>query len=209
MRSIFILLNYKKACSHRSFFVHSIMINQNKSFSPLPGNEQVSISPKKSQVRRVLGIDPGLANTGFGVVDFCNGRYRMVSYGCITTGSEDPHGQRLLTIYNRLCAVIDEFRPTEAGMETLYFAKNAKSAMGVSEARGVVKLCLAQHNIALGEYTPNQIKQAVTGTTSADKKLVERYVKLLLGLETEPKPDHAADALAGAITHIHFSGLHC
>ena len=71
---------------------------------------------------------PGLANTGFGVVDFCNGRYRMVSYGCITTGSEEPHGQRLLTIYNRLCAVIDEFQPTEAGMETLYFAKNAKSA---------------------------------------------------------------------------------
>ena len=191
------------------FLCTATMINEDKSFYPLPGNEQISISPKKSQVRRVLGIDPGLANTGFGVVDFCNGRYRMVSYGCITTGSEEPHGQRLLTIYNRLCAVIDEFRPTEAGMETLYFAKNAKSAMGVSEARGVVTLCLAQHNIALGEYTPNQIKQAVSGTTSADKKLVERYVKLLLGLETEPKPDHAADALAGAITHIHFSGMSC
>lgn len=190
-------------------FFYIYMINNDQSFSPLPGNEQNSISPKKLQVRRVLGIDPGLANTGFGVVDFCNGRYRMVSYGCITTGSEEPHGQRLLAIYNRLCAVIDEFRPDEAGMETLYFAKNAKSAMGVSEARGVVTLCLAQHNIALGEYTPNQIKQAVSGTTSADKKLVERYVKLLLGLETEPKPDHAADALAGAITHIHFSGLHC
>ena len=182
------------------------MINENAQFSPLPGSEQVPASTKKSQVRRVIGIDPGLANTGCGVVDFCNGRYRMVSYGCITTGSEEPHGQRLLTIYNRLCAVIDEFRPAEAGMETLYFAKNAKSAMGVSEARGVVTLCLAQHNITLGEYTPNQIKQAVTGTTTADKALVERYVKLLLGLETEPKPDHAADALAGAITHIHFSG---
>ena len=188
------------------FYSQSTMINEDKSFSPLPGNEQISISPKKSQVRRILGIDPGLANTGFGVVDFCNGRYRMVSYGCITTANDLPHGQRLLTIYNRLCAVIDEFQPNEAGMETLYFAKNAKSAMGVSEARGVVTLCLAQHNITLGEYTPNQIKQAVTGTTAADKALVERYVKLLLGLETEPKPDHAADALAGAITHIHFSG---
>ena len=181
------------------------MINTDQTFTPLPGSENVQPSQKKSQVRRVLGIDPGLANTGFGVVDFCNGRYRMVSYGCITTGSDEPHGQRLLAIYNRLCAVIDEFRPTEAGMETLYFAKNAKSAMGVSEARGVVTLCLAQHNIALGEYTPNQIKQAVTGTTTADKKVVEQYVKLLLGLETEPKPDHAADALAGAITHLHFS----
>ena len=184
------------------------MINEDKQFSSLPGTEliQNENKTKKTAIRRVLGIDPGLANTGFGVIDFCNGRYRMVSYGCITTGSEEPHGQRLLAIYNRLCAVIDEFRPTEAGMETLYFAKNAKSAMGVSEARGVVTLCLAQHNITLGEYTPKQIKQAVTGTTSADKKIVEQYVKLLLGLETEPKPDHAADALAGAITHVHFSG---
>ena len=182
------------------------MINDNKQFSALPGTEKIesNINSGKSKIRRVLGIDPGLANTGFGVVDFCNGRYRMVSYGCITTGTDEPHGQRLLTIYNRLRAVIDEFSPTEAGMETLYFAKNAKSAMGVSEARGVVTLCLTQHNITLGEYTPNQIKQAVTGTTTADKKLVERYVKLLLGLETEPKPDHAADALAGAITHLHF-----
>jgi len=182
------------------------VINTNKNFSPLPGNEKVITSPKKSQVRRVLGIDPGLANTGFGIVDFYEGRYRMVSYGCITTESDLPHSQRLLTIYNRLSAIIAEFRPEEAGMETLYFAKNAKSAMGVSEARGVVTLCLAQNCIALGEYTPNQIKQAVTGTSAADKKLVERYVKILLGLESEPKPDHAADALAGAITHIHFSG---
>ena len=90
-------------------------------------------------------------------------------------------------------------------METLFFARNVTSAMGVAEARGVVTLCLAQHNIPLGEYQPNQIKQAVTGTASADKELVERYVKILLGLKTEPKPDHAADALAGAITHLHYS----
>lgn len=156
-------------------------------------------------VRRVLGLDPGLANTGFGVVDFCDGRYRMVSYGTISTDANSPHTERLLTIYNRLCAVIGEFCPSEAGMETLYFAKNAKSAMGVAEARGVLTLCLAQHGIAIGEYTPKQIKQAVTGTASADKETVERCVKLLLGLEVEPKPDHAADALAGAITHLHFS----
>ncbi|MCQ2610178.1 MAG: crossover junction endodeoxyribonuclease RuvC [Treponema sp.] len=179
-----------------------------KDFETLPGsvsNTDIKISAKN--VRRVLGIDPGLANTGFGVIDYCNGRYRMVSYGCISTDADMPHGQRLLTIYNRICAVIDEFKPTEAGMETLYFAKNVSSAMGVSEARGVVSLCLAQHCIQLGEYTPNQIKQSVTGTASADKDLVEQYVKLLLGLETVPKPDHAADALAGAITHINFNGL--
>ena len=112
-----------------------------------------------------------------------------------------------MTIYNRLCAIIDEFKPTEAGMETLYFAKNAKSAMGVSEAKGVVTLCLAQHCIELGEYRPVQIKQAVTGSQNADKELVERYVQIILGLETLPKPDHAADALAGAITHLHYRAL--
>lgn len=155
-----------------------------------------------SKKRRVIGIDPGLANTGFGIVDFENGRYKMVSYGVITTSSDLPHGHRLMTIYSRLCAILSEFEPKEAGMETLYFAKNVTSAMSVSEARGVVSLCLAQHGILAGEYTPNQIKQSVTGTASADKELVEKYVKLLLGLKTEPKPDHAADALAGAITHI-------
>ena len=160
---------------------------------------------ERRRIRRVLGIDPGLANTGFGVVDFYDGRYRMVSYGCITTKADQPHGERLLTIYSRLCAVIDEFQPDEAGMETLYFARNVTSALSVAEARGVVTLCLAQHNIKLGEYQPNQIKQAVTGPAAADKELVERYVKILLGLKTEPKPDHAADALAGAITHLHYS----
>ena len=190
-------------------------------FTSLPGSEKAenlmsspkdttasgdrSSSRSRSRVRRVLGIDPGLANTGFGVVDFCEGRYRMVSYGCITTKADQPHGERLLTIYSRLCAVIDEFQPDEAGMETLYFSRNVTSAMGVAEARGVVTLCLAQHNIKLGEYQPNQIKLAVTGTAAADKELVERYVKILLGLKTQPKPDHAADALAGAITHLHYN----
>lgn len=182
------------------------MVSDNKSFNALPGSETKSGGIAKKNIRRVIGIDPGLANTGFGIVDFVNGRYRMVSYGCITTKPDEPHGQRLLKIYNNLIAVIREFEPTEASMETLYFDKNAKSAMTVSEARGVVTLCLAQQCIPLGEYRPVQIKQAVTGTQQADKKLVEKYVKILLGLEVEPKPDHAADALAGAITHLHVTG---
>lgn len=183
-----------------------------KKFGALPGSipaensvSSSSNSDKKENIIRILGIDPGLANTGFGIIDFYKGRYRMVSYGSITTSSDSPHGERLLTIYNRLCAIIDEFKPSEAGMETLYFARNVSSAMGVSEARGVVSLCLAQHCIKLGEYTPNQIKKAVTGNTTADKELVQNFVKLLLGLETVPRPDHAADALAGAITHVHYS----
>ena len=187
-------------------FIIKSMKKKIPDFEPLPGSEVTVKKTSRKKIRRVLGIDPGLANTGFGIVDFYEGRYRMVSYGCITTDSDQVHGQRLLTIYNRLCAVIDEFKPDEAAMETLYFAKNVTSAMGVSEARGVVSLCLAQHCIPLGEYTPNQIKKAVTGNTTADKELVQNYVKLLLGLKDAPRPDHAADALAGAVTHIHSRG---
>lgn len=179
------------------------MHNEKKVFSSLPGS-QTTAPLEKKKIRRVLGIDPGLANTGFGVVDYVNGRYRMVSYGCITTKADEPHGQRLMKIYTNLCAVIDEFCPTEAAMESLYFAKNASSAMMVSEAKGVVSLCLAQHGLELHEYRPVQIKQAVSGSQGADKELVQKYVKLLLGLEAVPKPDHAADALAGAITHLHY-----
>ena len=158
-----------------------------------------------AKVRRVLGIDPGLANTGWGIVDWSGNRFTLVKYGVIETAASEIHGTRLLHIYNHLCAVIDEYKPTEAAMETLYFAKNQTSAMSVAEARGVVTLCLAQNCVPLGEYKPNQIKQAVTGSGAADKELVERYVQLLLGLAAPPKPDHAADALAGAITHINSS----
>ena len=156
------------------------------------------------KIRRVIGIDPGLASTGFGIVDSANGRVKLVSYGVIETTAEEEHSTRLLAIYNRLLAVLDEFKPDEAEMETLYFSRNVTSAMAVAEAKGVVTLCLAQQNIPIFQYTPNQIKTTVTGTSSADKETVEQYVKILLNLETEPKPDHAADALAGAITHLHF-----
>lgn len=176
------------------------------SFEELPGTiirTQKNLSSAKK--RRVLGIDPGLANTGFGVVDYFNARYRMVSYGCITTKSTDSLSERLLKIASSLQAVIDEFKPDEASMEELFFVKNITSGISVAEAKGVCTLILAQNCIPLCEYKPNQIKQAVTGTTKSDKKIVERYVKILLGLETEPKPDHAADALAGAITHLHYN----
>jgi crossover junction endodeoxyribonuclease RuvC len=155
------------------------------------------------KTKRVIGIDPGLASTGFGVVDSSGGKIALVSYGVIETTADEEHSIRLLAIYNRLLAVIEEFKPDEAEMETLYFARNVTSALAVAEAKGVVTLCLAQHDIPLFMYTPNQIKSAVTGTSSADKETVEQYVKILLNLETEPKPDHAADALAGAITHLH------
>ncbi len=157
---------------------------------------------------RIIGIDPGLANTGFGVIDYCDGRMKLVSYGVIETPSGEDHSVRLLAIYNRFSAVLDEFRPDEAEMETLYFSRNTSSALAVAEAKGVITLCLAQNALPLHFYTPNQIKSAVTGTRDCDKKTVEKYVKLLLNLKVDPQPDHAADALAGAITHIHTVGFH-
>ncbi len=157
------------------------------------------------KIRRVLGIDPGLAHTGFGVVESVEGKIRLVSYGVIETNAEESHELRLLAIYNRLLAVIDEFRPDEAEMESLYFSRNASSALAVAEAKGVITLCLAQHNIPLYIYTPNKIKSTVTGTSSADKETVEQYVQILLNMKVRPQPDHAADALAGAITHLHSS----
>ena len=185
-------------------------VNKDLNFTSLPGTASgnpFSEKPNSSQqkIRRILGIDPGLASTGFGIVDGCLNKYRMVGYGVIETPAHIEHGLRLLTIYNRLIAVINEFRPYEASMETLYFSRNVSSAMGVAEARGVATLCLAQNAIPLFEYKPNQIKLAVTGGAQADKVLVEKYVKLILNLQTEPKPDHAADALAGAVTHLHYS----
>lgn len=156
--------------------------------------------------KRIIGIDPGLAHTGFGIVDADGQKKHLVCYGIIETASGEEHSTRLLAIYNRLTALLMEYKPDEASMEALYFARNVTSALSVAEAKGVVTLALAQAAIPLAIYTPNQIKTAVTGTGRADKELVERYVKLLLRLETEPKPDHAADALAAAITHIHSRG---
>ena len=190
-------------------------------FESLPGTKKVfpvqskkdfsSLLPGKKSACRIIGIDPGLANTGFGIVDFFDDRYRLVSYGCISTKPEEILGVRLLKISSRLQAVIDEFKPEFASMEELFFARNVSSAISVAEAKGVATLVLAQNCIELTEYKPNQIKKSVTGTAAADKNLVKMYVKILLGLEKEPEPDHAADALACAVTHLHYrmSGINC
>jgi crossover junction endodeoxyribonuclease RuvC len=153
--------------------------------------------------RRVLGIDPGLASTGYGIIDFYDTRLHFVHCGVIESPATVVHGKRLLSIYDQLAELIRDAAPQEVGMESLYFARNVTSAPAVSEARGVVILCLTQQGIPLTEYSPNIIKQSVTGTGSSGKKAVQEYVRLLLGLQTVPRPDHAADALAAAITHIH------
>jgi crossover junction endodeoxyribonuclease RuvC len=154
------------------------------------------------KLRCVIGIDPGLASTGYGIVNAQSNRMVYVAHGVIATSSKMLHQDRLLVIFNELNAVLDRYCPLEAGMETLYFAKNVSSAMGVAEARGVVTLALALRGISLGEYTPHGIKQAVVGVARAEKQQVQESVRLLLGLKVIPKPDHAADALAAAITRI-------
>ena len=149
----------------------------------------------------ILGIDPGLANTGWGVVRAGGSRVRPVAYGCITTGVEDELPTRLATIHDMLCGIIDRYEPTALSAEGIYFGANAKSAMLTAQARGAALVACAYKGLEYGEYTPMQIKQALVGTGTAEKEQVQYMVKAVLGLDHEPKPDHAADALAAAITH--------
>lgn len=151
----------------------------------------------------ILGIDPGLANTGWGIIETDGIRFKYVNHGTITTSSKINTTNRLKSIYEQLNSVIEKYNPTQCGVETLYFAKNVSSALPVAQARGVQLLSLGLKSIITGEYTPIQIKQAVVGNGRASKKQVQDMVKLLLKLKEIPKPDHAADALAAAICHVH------
>jgi crossover junction endodeoxyribonuclease RuvC len=151
----------------------------------------------------VIGIDPGLASVGYGVVIEENGRLVHVVHGCITTDSSSPSELRLGMIYSEISKLLEEFTPTSGAIEALYFFRNVSSALPVAEARGVIKLAFHSFSVPLSEYSPNAIKKAVCGTARADKRQVQEMVRLLIGLETIPKPDHAADALAAAICGIH------
>lgn len=149
---------------------------------------------------RILGIDPGLATTGWAVVDFNkDGKPHPVDYGAITTPKEMETSQRLVEIYEDMIELVREFKPESAGIETLIFCNNITSAMFVAEARGVVRLVLEQNNIPIKEFTPLQVKDAVTGYGKAGKKQVQESVKVLCNLASIPKPDDAADAIAVAI----------
>ncbi|OGT28406.1 MAG: crossover junction endodeoxyribonuclease RuvC [Gammaproteobacteria bacterium RBG_16_66_13] len=154
----------------------------------------------------VLGIDPGTARTGYGLVQHtASGGLRMVAYGVIETEAGQPMGERLLRLESELEALLAEHRPAGAGVERLYFDRNVSSALTVGQARGVVLLMLARHAIPMTEYTPREVKQAVVGYGGADKKQMQAMVRLLLEMDHEPRPDDAADALAIAICHAHAS----
>lgn len=156
---------------------------------------------------RVLGIDPGLACTGWGLIDSDGIRHKHLDHGVIETDSGSPPEQRLLILHRELTALLRAFKPVAMGIERLFFIKNISSAMPVSQARGIALLVAAQNNVKVEEFSPTSIKESVVGVGRADKKQVQDMVRLLLGLDELPKSDHAADALAAAITLIHHGNL--
>src|SRR3954469_14511633 len=149
---------------------------------------------------RILGIDPGTGILGFGVIEAVKGKAKLVDAGVIRTPVKEDDAVRLLTIYEELTDIIAGSKPTEMAVEKLFFSRNVTTAMTVSQARGVVLLCGMQASMAIHEYTPMQIKQAITGYGKADKKQMQEMVKVILGLSEIPKPDDAADAIAAALT---------
>ena len=153
----------------------------------------------------VIGIDPGLARLGYGVIEVVKGNSRPVCYGCIETSGKTlcPSG-RLLKIYTDVGRLLDTYQPGHLSLEKLFFQKNISSAMAVSEVRGIVLLAAEQRGIPVTEYTPNQVKQAITGSGRADKRQVQEMITRLLRLDEIPKPDDAADALSIALCHIHI-----
>jgi len=156
----------------------------------------------RGNLMTVLGIDPGLASLGWGVISSRGGRTTHLAHGVLTTKAGQPQEARLLYLYSEVQKLIQEHKPEQASMENLYFVKNISSGLPVAEVRGVVLLAFAQAGLAIGQYNPTQIKLALVGVGQAEKRQVQEMVKLLLGLPGIPKPDHAADALAAAICHV-------
>jgi crossover junction endodeoxyribonuclease RuvC len=152
---------------------------------------------------RVLGIDPGTAITGYGVIEGDGDSLTLTTYGAITTPADKPLAQRLQQIYRELRALISEWQPETAAVEELFFSKNARTALAVGHARGVALLALVDAGLPIQEYKPAEVKQAVAGYGNAPKQQVQGMVQLLLSLDGIPRPDDAADALAVAICHFH------
>jgi len=151
----------------------------------------------------VLGIDPGLANTGYGLIRYENKEITLIDYGCILTGKENNFTSRLKKINDEIKALIKKYNPQEVAIEEIFFNKNTKTALTISKVHGAIALSIALIGLKLYEYTPLQIKQATVGNGRADKYQVQSMVKILLNLTKAPSPDHASDALAAAICHIH------
>ena len=154
----------------------------------------------------ILGIDPGYAIIGWGLIRFERGKYIPVDFGAITTNAGVPFNRRLEQIYDQLNELLDNHHPDVVAVEKLYFQTNAKTAIDVAQARGVIMLALQKHGVPVYEYTPLQVKSAVTGFGQAQKPQVMEMTKRLLRLKAVPKPDDTADALAIAICHAQYGG---
>ena len=155
----------------------------------------------------ILGIDPGYAIVGIGVIEYVGNKFRPIEYNAITTQAHTLTSLRLKTLYDEINIFIDKYKPDAIAIEELFFNSNAKTAILVAQARGVLIVAATNKGIPIYEYTPLQIKQAVTGYGRADKNQVQQMVKMLLNLNVIPKPDDAADALAVAICHAHSGGM--
>ncbi len=154
----------------------------------------------------ILGIDPGYAIVGYGVIDYRNNHFSVVDYGAILTDAKTPFNERLEKIYDELCGIIEKHKPEAMSIEKLFYNSNAKTVIDVSQARGVIMLAAQKNRLPAYEYTPLQVKQSVVGYGRAEKKQVQEMTKRILALEKVPKPDDTADALAMAICHAHASG---
>ena len=151
----------------------------------------------------ILGIDPGYAIVGYGVLEYKNNKFKVIEYGAITTDASMDMFDRFKSIYDDICEVMERTKPDFMAIEELFFNSNQKTAINVAQARGVILLAAMNRGIQIFEYTPLQVKQAVAGYGRAEKKQVQQMVKLLLGLKEVPKPDDTADAVAIAICHGH------
>lgn len=154
---------------------------------------------------RILGIDPGYATIGYGIIEYDNFRFKTISYGAITTTPDNTFPDRLCDIYKDMQTLIKTYNPTCLSIEKLYFNTNTTTAIDVAQARGVILLAARKNNLDIFEYTPLQVKQSITGYGRAEKHQVMEMVKNLLQLNSVPKPDDTADALALAICHGHTS----
>ena len=152
----------------------------------------------------VIGIDPGVARLGYGVIHVDKGAITPLCYGCIETKAGRRQAERLLEIYTEIMALFARYPPDCLAIEKLFFTKNVTSAMSVSEVRGVILLAAEQRHLPVEEYTPNQIKQAIAGSGRADKAQMQEMIRRLLHLDEVPKPDDAADGLSIALCHIHI-----
>lgn len=152
---------------------------------------------------RIIGIDPGIAIVGFGVVDKEGSKLRPVQYGCIETPAHTGEAVRLRMIFDSLGQLIDNYEPEQMAIEKLFFNRNVTTALSVAQARGVIILAGVNKNLPVTGYTPLQVKQAIVGYGKAEKRQVQEMVRMFLNLRETPKPDDAADALAIAICHAH------